>query len=117
MPHVMFADSRHEPLNYKRAWSQTLSHGYGHVANAPPVVFHGQMLKMLLDGGDGDEARFQFGGLHPLPEFPASQFAQQDLGFTHCGLGFKASPFGAISFGSGKSSVIIFQVAPSSRIL
>ncbi len=113
----MFADARQEALNYEHSRSQTLSHGDGHVANAPPVVFHGQMLEMLLDGGDGDEARFQFDGLHPLPEFPASQFAQQDLGFTHCGLGFKASPFGAIPFGSGKSSVIIFQVAPSSRIL
>src|SRR5882724_11875313 len=83
MPHVMFADSHHESLNYQHARPQTFSHGDGYVANAPPVVFHGQMLEMLLDGGDGNEARFQLGGLHPLPEFAASQFSQQDLRFTH----------------------------------
>src|SRR2546425_7441155 len=83
MPHVIFADSRHESFNDERARSQTLSHGDGHVANATPVVFHSQMLEVLLDGGDGNEARLQFTGLHPLPEFAARQLAQQDFWFTH----------------------------------
>ena len=36
-----------------------------------------------FDGGDGNEARQQFAGLHPLPEFSASHFAQKNFGFSH----------------------------------
>src|SRR5207244_12166532 len=83
MPHVMFADSGHESFNDEHARSQTLGCRDGHVANTPPVVFHGQVLEMLLGGGDRNDARLQFAGLHALPEFAASQFAQQDFGFSH----------------------------------
>jgi hypothetical protein len=79
MPHVMFADSRHEPFGDNHARTQTLGDGDRDVANAAPVVFHGQMLEMLLDRGNGNETGLQFAGLHPLAKFATRQFAQQNF--------------------------------------
>ena len=71
----MFADTGHYAFGDQHMRTQSFGYHRGHMTNAAPVVFHCQMLEVLLDGGDGDDAGFQFTGLHPLPEFAAGELA------------------------------------------
>jgi hypothetical protein len=50
--------------------------GGGDVDGAAPVVLLGQVLEVLLDGAQADDARLSFAGVHALAELAAGVLAQ-----------------------------------------
>ena len=73
---MMLADTAHQPLGNEHARGQSLGRGAGHQPNAAPVMLHRQMLKVLLDRRDRDEAAHQFAGRHALAKLAARQFSE-----------------------------------------
>ena len=72
----MLADTAHQPLGNEHARGQSLGRGAGHQPHAAPVVLHRQMLEVLLDRRDRDEAADQFAGRHALAKLAARQFSE-----------------------------------------
>ena len=110
MAHVMFADAGHQSFRHQRMRTQSFRHGDGDVTHAAPIVFHGEVFEVLLDGGHGNDARLQFAGLHSLAKLASRVLALQNFRVAHGLLHI------SIPFGSGMSSVMILQLAPISRI-
>ena len=80
MTHVMLADAAHQPFGHNHLRARALRDRGGDVDGAAPVVLHGQVLEVLLDGGHRDDARLQLASVHALAELAAGMLSQQDLG-------------------------------------
>ena len=73
--HMMFADARHQALCDDHAWSKPRGGSGGQMVHAPPIVLHGEMLQVLLDGGHGNNACLQFAAANALAELTPCQLA------------------------------------------
>ena len=79
VPHVVLADADVHGRRDDDLRAASLGDGDGNVHHAPPVVFHGQMLQVLLGGRHRNDAGLELPGLHPLTELAAGVFGEQNF--------------------------------------
>ena len=60
MPHVMLADPGHQALGDNDLGGEAGGDEFCDMHDAAPVVFHGHVLQVLLDGGGRNDAGLEF---------------------------------------------------------
>ena len=70
----MFADASHQPFGNEGLRGESLSHRACDEASTAPIVFHGEMLKVLLNGRHRKNRKLQLACIHARPKFTSGEF-------------------------------------------